>query len=131
METDKEHKYRNSGTVGWIENSLTGRAQRVVVSSAESSWMPVASSVLQRLVPDLILFNIFINDLDKEIECILSKLAGNTKLEGVANRPESCAAIQRDLDRLESWAERNTVRFNKGKFGTLRLTRNNHMHQYR
>ena len=29
--------------------------------------------------------------------------------------PEGCAAIQQDMDRLESWAERNLIRFNKSK----------------
>ena len=30
---------------GWIENWLNGRAQRAVISSAESGWRPVASGV--------------------------------------------------------------------------------------
>ncbi|KAK4815937.1 hypothetical protein QYF61_010194 [Mycteria americana] len=43
------------------------------------------------------------------------KFADDTKLGGVADRPEDHAAIQRDLNRLEKWADRNLMKFNKGK----------------
>lgn len=34
-------------------------------------------------------------------------IVDDTKLGGVADMPRSCATIERDLDRLENWADRN------------------------
>jgi len=67
-------------TVRWTDNWLTGRAQRVVISDAESDWRSVTSSVPQGLVLDVVLFNIFISDLDEGIVCTLSKFADVKKM---------------------------------------------------
>ena len=117
--------------VRWIENLLTARSQRVVISSTETSWRPISSSVLQGLVLGLVLFNIFISDLDEGIASTLTKFADDKNLGGMTDIPEGCAAIQQDLDRLESCAERNQMRFTKSKCGVLYLGRNNFMHRYR
>lgn len=52
--------------------------------------------------------------------CTLSKFANNTKLGGVIDVSDACAAIQRVLDRLERWANRKLM-FNKGKSQVLQL----------
>lgn len=46
---------------------------------------------------------------------------------GVVDTAEGCAAIQKDLVKLEKWAHRN---LSKAKCKVLHLRRNNPMYQY-
>ncbi|KAK4832935.1 hypothetical protein QYF61_026578 [Mycteria americana] len=68
--------------------------------------------------------------LDYWAECTLSKFADDTKPGGVADRPDGHAAIQRDHNRLEEWADRNLMKFNKEKCKVLHLGKNSPRHQY-
>lgn len=81
-----------------------------------SSWRPATSGVPQ----ELILLNIFINDGTGHT---LRRSADVTKLGGVGNTSYGCAAIQRDLSRVEKWVNRILLKFKKGKCQVLHLGR--------
>ncbi|KAJ7405738.1 rna-directed dna polymerase from mobile element jockey-like [Willisornis vidua] len=67
------------------------------------------------------LFNMFINDLDTELEGILSKFADGTKLGGAVDSLKGREALQGDLDKLQDWALINHMEFNKGNCWILHL----------
>ena len=69
----------------------------------------------------IILFNLFITDTANGTEDTLSKIADDTKLRGDADTLNDCTVIQRDLDRLENLAERNLMKFRKGKCEVFHL----------
>lgn len=57
-----------------------------------------------------VVFDIFINEINSGIKCILSKFADDTTLSTEVN-----TIIQRDPDKLRKWAHANQKRFYKTK----------------
>lgn len=81
-------------------------AQSVLISGTKSMCRRVTGSVLGS-----ILLNI--DDLGDSVDRTLTKLANNAKLGKVADTPEGCTAIQRDLNRLKELPNRKLMKFSK------------------
>ncbi|GAB0205784.1 mitochondrial enolase superfamily member 1 [Grus japonensis] len=117
----------NGWTTRWIRNWLDGHTQRVVVNGSMSKWRPVTSGAPQGKFAD-----------DTNLCGVVDTLEGRVDtLEGRDDTLEGRDAVQRDLDRLETWArlERwacvNHMKFNKAKCKVLHMGRPNPKHDYR
>ncbi|GAB0205050.1 triadin [Grus japonensis] len=110
---------------------MDDHTQRAAVNGLMSKWRTVISGAPQRSVLGLVLFNIFVSNMDSGTECTLSKLADNIKLHGAVDTLDARDAIQRDLDRLERWAHANSMKFNKAKCKVLHMCWHNPKHNYR
>jgi len=95
------------------------QAQQVVISSTKSNGKPITSDSPWGSILGKILLDLFINDLDRRTKCSLRMFADDTKLRGAVDRPDGSAAIQKDLNRYEKWADKDFMMFIKGKYQVL------------
>lgn len=97
-------------------NWLYKRAESIVVKGATPCWQPVTNDIPQGSDLGSILLNIFISDLETEVECTISKIAGDNKLSCTVVSVEGQEAFTGDLDRLEHQAIINDMKFHKSKY---------------
>ena len=97
------------------------KKQRVVLNGKFSDWRNVSSGVPQGSVLGPILFLIYINDLDEDVKCKISKFADDIK---IANRVISLSQqqeLQNDLNTLGEWAVDSQMFFNVDKCKVLHI----------
>ena len=82
------------------------RQQRVVVNGVKSDWAPVLSGIPQGTVLGPLLFSLYINDISSDIESEIRLFADGCVCYREIKDKEDTMKLQRDIDRLGSWARK-------------------------
>ena len=114
----------------WVRNWIWDRTQSVVVGGTLSEQGIVGCGVPQGSMLGLLLFLIYINDLDIDIESTLVKFADDTKLGGLANSLEATKVIQEDINRIQKWVETWQMKCNTTKCKVLHVGNKNTRQDY-
>ena len=110
-------------TLKWIDSFLCFRQQRVVVNGVKSDWAPVLSGVPQGTVLGPLLFSLYINDISSDIESEIRLFADDCVCYREIKDEKDTMKLQRDIDRLGSWARQWGMRFQPVKCNMMQLTR--------
>ena len=107
------------GTMG-----LENRRQIVVVDGEKSEIEPIAAGVPQGSKLGPLLFLIYINDITENLESVIYIFADDTTILASGNNPtETSQILNRDLDKITTWASTWKVKFNAGKSKDMIFTK--------
>ena len=112
-------------TYQWISSFLSKRTQCVVCGGHISAPIDVISGVPQGTVLGPLLFLLYINDLPECITSSCSLFADDCLLYRKIESAEDCRALQCDLSKIETWANKWLMTFNTTKCEVLQITLNN------
>ena len=106
-------------SLSWITSYLTGRSQKVVTGSQESSWESVTNGVPQGSVLGPLLFTILVSDISDAIKRGRYHLyADDTQLYytcKVEDANATIAKINTDLENISNYSKRNCLKLNASK----------------
>jgi hypothetical protein len=122
------HKLRCLGIWGnlfdWMCDYLNDRKIRTIINGQTSEWQRTTAGVPQGSILGPLLFLVFINDITNNIESDIHLFADDTSLmDIIENHVMSYAKLNRDLNRLSTWATKWMVTFNATKTVYLQVTR--------
>ena len=104
----------------WIEQFLLERTQTVVVDGYQSTPSPVVSGVPQGTVLGPILFLIYIDDLETNVEDSESScFADDTRLSRLIDYIQDTELLQEDLNNVVEWSSANNMELHEKKFEYL------------
>ncbi|RMC16031.1 hypothetical protein DUI87_08238 [Hirundo rustica rustica] len=108
----------------WYSHSVNTELDGCLHSVSCSQWLNVEVKsrdewCSSEVVLGPALFNNFVNNMDSEIKCTLSKFANGTKTCSAVDTLEGRYIVLGDLDRLENWASANLMKLNKAKCEVL------------
>ena len=72
----------------------------------------------------------FIDDIDKEVLCGISKFANDTKIASLLNTPNDIRSIQKTLDKVVAQVNRCDMEFNVNEYGVMNIGKINLEFQY-
>ena len=123
--------YNIAGKVAdWIEDWLKERTQRVVINGRASCLRSVSSSVPQGSVLGPILFQIYIDDMTRNLDCESYLYADDTKIAMETSTQEQIQKLQQNINKMQRWAENARMKFNLKKCAVLHFGKNNRNSAY-
>lgn len=93
-----------------------------------SDLKPMISGVPQWSVLGPLLFVVYANNLNENMQGMVVKFADNAKIDDIVDSAERYQELKRDLQQLGKWTEECQIEFNSDKckafhFGTLNQAR--------
>ena len=106
----------------WIANFLINRKQKVIVNKHSSQWSDVMSGVPQGTILAALFFLIYISDIGEDIQfSTLASYADDSKVRKRIKNQSDGDNLQKDINNVFNWTDKNLMKFNLTKFELLRI----------
>ena len=116
----------------WIREWLSGRSQCTVLNGEFSNWINVLSGVPQGSVLGLLLFIVFIDDIDScaNFISIIRKFADDTKVGNCIQSDSDIESLQQCINDMFNWSDIWDMQFNIQKCKVMHLGQHNPCNAY-